>query len=445
MKQVLEKAKKVVIPPKKLQREKTNIAKLAFNLVRKQVSKYPQIVSVEFGGSYAKGTWLPNKADIDIFIKFEKSTNEKKFVDISKKVGFDALRKFQPYVRYSEHPYVEAKIKGSKVNVVPCYDVKSGKWQSAADRSPFHTKFMLESLTGTMKNEVRLLKSFLLSNKIYGAEIAKQGISGYVAEVLVLHYGNFQQVVKEIAKLKPSYMIGKSTKKFDTSIVIMDPIDSNRNLAAAISTENIGNFVLTCKAFLKKPSISFFKPKSKPSVVKKNMENAIVIKFNFKKRSPDIIWGQIKRAANSLAVQMNIEGFNVLRNSAVTDEKKEAWLLFLLQSLKIDKDHVREGPDFFMGANSDIFITKNAKKSKVMWIGKNRKILSLQKRQHYDVGVFLRNLLKNHLNKSGIPKGLKDDFKNGFKIIHAKKAVGKSIKEAISELVSTDATIFSSN
>ena len=62
---------------------------------------------------------------------------------------------------------------------------------------------------------------------------------------------------------------------------------------------------------------------------------------------PDIIWGQIKRAATSLATQMEVEGFRVLRKAATTDEKKEAWLLFLMQSLKIDDDEVREGPDFF--------------------------------------------------------------------------------------------------
>ncbi|MFQ5573694.1 MAG: CCA tRNA nucleotidyltransferase, partial [Nitrosopumilaceae archaeon] len=420
-------------------------AKLAFNLVRKQISKYPQIVTVEFGGSYAKGTWLTNKADVDIFIKFKKTTSEKKFVDLAKKIGFDSLKKFYPYVRYSEHPYVEAKIKGTKVNVVPCYDVVKGKWQSAADRSPYHTKFMLESLTGSMKNEVRLLKNFLISNNIYGAEIAKQGISGYVAEVLVLKFGSFSEVIKTIAKLKKNQIIGKPSKKFDTSIIIIDPIDSNRNLGAAISNENVGRFVLSSRAFLKNPSISFFKKKIKSITSKKNLENTLVVKFNYKSRSPDIIWGQIKRAASSLTTQMEVEGFKVLRHSAKTDEKKEACLIFLLQSLKIEEDYVRDGPGFFCEADSNVFITKNAKKSKIMWIGSNRKILSLQKRQQNDARLFLQNLLKNHLNKSGVPKGLKDDFKKGFKVMPAKKATGKSIKEALSDLVSTDATIFSSS
>ncbi len=442
MKQVLNKAKRKVIPTKKLENEKSKVAKIAFNSVEKHVSKYPEVSQVEFGGSYAKGTWLPEKADIDIFLKFKKSTPEKKFVTIAKKIGFDSMKKFNPYVRYSEHPYIEAHIKDTRVNVVPCYDVPSGRWKSAADRSTFHTRFMLESLTGEMKNDVRLLKEFLKSNGVYGAEIAKQGFSGYVAEVLVWNFGSFEDVIKKISKIKLGQVIGKATKKFETPIVIMDPIDTNRNLAAAISTENIGKFVLACRAFLKKPSLSFFK--SRPSS-KKNLRDVIVIKFNYTSRSPDIIWGQIKRAANALATQMEVEGFKVLRNGAATDEKKEAALFFVSQALEIEKKMVRQGPNFFSESDSEKFITKNFKKGEIMWIDNNGKILSLQKRQNNDARVFLNDLLKNHLNKSGIPKGLKNDFKNGFKIIPGNKITNKTIKEVLLELVTTDATIFSTN
>ena len=79
----------------------------------------------------------------------------------------------------------------------------------------------------------------------------------------------------------------------------------------------------------------------------------------------------------------------------MVDEKNSAYLLFLMQSLKIEESFVREGPDFFFDKDSEIFISKNSKKS-MMWIGNNRKILSLQKRQHIDVRMFLKDLLKNN-------------------------------------------------
>jgi len=442
MKQILNKAKRNVIPSKKLQSAKSQVAKIAFNSVERQVSKYPEVIQIEFGGSYAKGTWLPEKTDIDIFLKFKKSTTEKKFVSIAKKIGFDSMKKFKPYVRYSEHPYVEAHIKGTRVNVVPCYDVEKGKWKSAADRSSFHTKFMLESLTGQMKDDVRLLKQFLKSGGVYGAEIARQGFSGYVAEVLVWNFGSFENVIKKISKIKLGDVIGKASKKFETPIVIIDPIDGNRNLAAAISTENIGKFVLSCRAFLKKPSLSFFKSRSSS---KKNLRDVIVVKFNYSPRSPDIIWGQIKRAANSLATQMEVEGFKVLRNGAATDEKKEAALFFVSQALEIEKNMIREGPKFFSESDSEKFIAKNFKKGEIMWIDHKGKILSLQKRKTNNAKSFLNDLLKNHINKSGIPKGLKNDFKKGFKIIPGNKITNRAIKEVLFELVTTDATIFSTN
>ena len=135
----------------------------------------------------------------------------------------------------------------------------------------------------------------------------------------------------------------------------------------------------------------------------------------------------------------------MLRNVVTTDEKNTAWLLFLLQSIKIDENHVHEGPDFLNVKDAEIFINKNLRVSNLMWIGKNRKIQSLQKREYHDAILFLQELLKNNINKSGIPKGIKADLKSGFKVIPAKKESSKSIKEALSELVSTNETIFYPN
>ncbi|PIW35190.1 MAG: CCA tRNA nucleotidyltransferase, partial [Nitrosopumilales archaeon CG15_BIG_FIL_POST_REV_8_21_14_020_33_23] len=305
MKQILSKIRKSVILSKNVKKLKKQIADEAYLLVENQIKNYPEITGLEFGGSYAKDTWLSKEADIDIFIKFKKTVSDEKFTEITKKVGFESLKKYNPYVRYSEHPYVEARIKKTKINVVPCYEVNLGEWKSSADRSPFHTKHMQKSLTTKMRNEVRILKTFLKVNKIYGAEIAKQGFSGYVSEVLILNFNNFENVIKSIAQIQQGQIIGKTSKVFETAIVIIDPIDSNRNLAAAISNENIGKFILLCRAFENKPNLEFFNQK-KLKLSKNNWENVLVVKFNFKMRSPDIIWGQIKKATTSLATQLQL-------------------------------------------------------------------------------------------------------------------------------------------
>lgn len=443
MKQILSKIRESVILSKNVKKLKKQIADEAYLLVENQIKNYPEITGLEFGGSYAKDTWLSKEADIDIFIKFKKTVSDEKFTEITKKVGFESLKKYNPYVRYSEHPYVEARIKKTKINVVPCYEVNLGEWKSSADRSPFHTKHMQKSLTTKMRNEVRILKTFLKVNKIYGAEIAKQGFSGYVSEVLILNFNNFENVIKSIAQIQQGQIIGKTSKVFETVIVIIDPIDSNRNLAAAISNENIGKFILLCRAFENKPNLEFFNQK-KLKLSKNNWENVLVVKFNFKMRSPDIIWGQIKKATTSLATQLQLGGFNVLRSKAYSDERGKAYLFFLLESTKIPINYSKSGPDFFRVSDCNSFISKNIAKTELMWINDDGKIIALEKRRQNEVVKFMTELLRNNL-QTGVPKGLQNDFKKGVKITVGNKNLSKSIKEAILDLISTDDSIFHFN
>ena len=442
MKSILNYAKKIVVPTQRLQKEKQQTATKVCDLINEAIGKYNQIVGFELAGSYAKNTWLPEKADIDIFVKFNKKTSEKDFRRIGTKIGFESLKKYKPYTRYAEHPFVEAVVNGTKVNVVPCYDVNVGEWQSATDRSIHHTKFMSKKLTSSMKDEVRILKKFFLHVDIYGAELAKEGFSGYVAEVLISYFGSFEKTLKKISKWKKGDMIGKSVKKFSSPIVIIDPIDSKRNLGAAISVESLGKFVLASREFLKKPSKKFFK-KPIPKRGMKNIDKIVVVQFKFKERSDDIIWGQIKRASNALKTQLELDGFNVLRNSSVKDEKENGALIFLLHTKKIEGSFVRDGPNISSKDHCEKFISANLKRSQLMWINEENKIQSLQKRKYADVVLFLKNLLKNNLRNSGIPKGLEKDFKKGVKVVHANKVSNKSINEAIRNIAVTDETIFS--
>jgi tRNA nucleotidyltransferase (CCA-adding enzyme) len=439
---ILDQVKKFTIPTPKEQDTMKRLAEYSLKLVKEQAAKFPDVVSVELGGSYAKGTWLQGEVDLDIFIKLKKETGEKTFETVGKKIGFDALKKFKPYVRYSDHPYVEASVQGTLVNVVPCYDVEAGQWKSAADRSSFHTKFILESLDQAKKDEVRLLKKFLTAIGIYGAEIAKEGFGGYVAEVLILHYGSFHGVLEAASNFVTNQIIGNPAKKFDTPLVIIDPIDSNRNLGTAIAAESVGKFVLAARSFLKKPSLSFFKPRTlKPN--RQNLDHTIIIKFNYKARSPDIIWGQLKRATTAVSGQLELAGYDVIRKSSVTDEKSEAAMIFFLRLPKIEKFMIKKGPEVLRKKESESYIAKNSK-NKLLWVDESGKILSLQNRPFHDAKLFLKHLLKKNLPSSGVPSGLVSDIKRGFRISDGKQAASKSIKKALTELTTTDGLFFSS-
>jgi tRNA nucleotidyltransferase (CCA-adding enzyme) len=446
MNAIIEAAKKLALPTTSQVSKVNKNANEAFKLINKECTKHKEVISIQFGGSYAKGTWTPEKIDVDIFIKLKKSISEKKFVELGKKIGFNALKKYKPYVRYSDHPFVEALVGETLVNVVPCYDVKNGEWKSAADRSTFHTEFMNEKLTGQMKNDTSLLKCMMKTNGVYGAEIASQGFSGYVTEVLVYYFGSFSNVIKEISKIEKNARIGQSPRRFDSPIIIIDPIDTNRNLGAAISMENLGKFILLSRAYLKKPSLSFFKNKKIISSSEKNLEkNTIVVSFSYKKRSEDIIFGQLKRAANSLESQLVQEGFRVLRNDGIIYDENKAAIFVLLEDVLLNKNQIKTGPELFEDRFSKKFIEVNVKKSKLMWVDRHGKLQSLQKRNHSDAKLFLNKMLGKNLSKFGIPKGLQNDFKRHFLVTTGDKISNKSIKAAITKLTSTNAAIFPSS
>jgi len=65
---------------------------------------------------------------------------------------------------------------------------------------------MSQKLSNSLKEEVRILKKFFLHIDVYGAEIAKEGFSGYVSEVLISYFGSFEKSIileLSIGNLKP--------------------------------------------------------------------------------------------------------------------------------------------------------------------------------------------------------------------------------------------------
>ena len=58
MKQIISKISKDSIPSDSIQKSKKEIADSIYQLVEKEIKKYSEVIELEFGGSYAKGTWL---------------------------------------------------------------------------------------------------------------------------------------------------------------------------------------------------------------------------------------------------------------------------------------------------------------------------------------------------------------------------------------------------
>lgn len=440
---VVEKALPLCEPSPSEERRITAVAEKAKALVDKQVSGMSDIVNVTFGGSFAKGTWLRGDADIDIFFKVKPKVPVEKFEELGRSVGLKALKVHRPRLRYSDHPYVEAFVKNVRINVVPCYDVDQGRWQSAADRSPFHTEFISRNFDDEKRRQARLLKKFLKSAGIYGAEISTAGFSGYVSEVLIHKYGSFEETLRAAADWQERQIVASIDydpdviKGLSSAIIIIDPIDSRRNLGTAISPESVGRFMLAARAFLERPSIQSFKRYQRGPDTKKLYPNVLVAEFSHKERSPDVVWGQLKRGTSAIAKQLELAGFVVVRSSCATDEKRSAALAFLLESMTLPPYTKRKGPEVFRRNDTASFLA-GKKKPLMIWVDKEMRVATLVDRKATDAVKFTRLLLQNAEN-SGVPKDL---IAGKLQIYGGNRKTRGIAKEAVSEVVSTERLIF---
>ena len=424
------------------------------NKIKNEIYSYkiPQIVDIKTGGSFAKDTNLKKDMDIDIFILIDKNTNDGDFEKIALDVGFKCLKNYHPIIRYSEHPYVEGYVflnnnkEYVRLNVVPCYKVEQGQWKSSADRSQYHTEYMKKMLTSEQKNQIRILKAFLKGIGIYGAELSIAGLSGYVTEVLVLKYGDFKSVIKNIAMMEKKGQViaidntsnnnNNLSEKFQSPIIIIDPVDSNRNLGTAISSESLSKFIFNARAFLKNPSIKFFSINGKKDKrnYEKNLEKVsdllqyiLVLEFKYKKRSADIIWGQLKKLTLSIARQLNDKEFEAIKSQCYVYNPNSAKILFLLKFIKLPSFFKKTGPSIFMEKEVFQFVEKNKEKSFIIWIGEDMKLLCLKKRNIINAIEFLERSIRFEKNNLGIPKGLLNDLDRGFKIYKLNKNKVKNV------------------
>jgi tRNA nucleotidyltransferase (CCA-adding enzyme) len=434
-------------PTQSEERRIAEVAKEAKALVDNYVARLDDVVDVVFGGSFAKGTWLPHHADIDIFVKIKPSVGVEKFEEMGRNIGSEALKNFGPKLRYSDHPYVEVFVNNVRVNVVPCYDVQQGKWQSAADRSPFHTHYISSHFDNEKRRQARLLKKFFKSVGIYGAEISTEGFSGYVSEVLVLKYSSFENVLRAAADWQERQIIAVSdydsdfVKASNGPLIIIDPVDRRRNLGTAISPQSVAKFMLAARAFLEKPSLEFFEEgkSHRRGARKLLLPNVLVVEFSHEKKSPDIIWGQLKRSINAIAKQLELAHFEVLRSSCVTDERSSAALAFLLESITLPAYTKKKGPQIFRRKDTASFLS-NRKKPLAIWVDREMRVVMLIERKATDARKFVKSLLLNHRENSGISRDL---IANKLQIYSGSDRKIKGLaKEAVGEVVSTEHLIF---
>lgn len=316
-------------------------------------------------GSVAKGTYLRQGTDIDIFLLFDREKNKDRFEALIKRAVEKAFPNERYEISYAEHPYVKLYYRGRKIDIVPAYKIKDiNDMGSAVDRSLLHTRYVIKKLSKDMIKEVLLLKKFLKGNEMYGAQIKYEGVSGYLCELLILKYKTFLNTIKNAHLWKEGMIIQLETKvnykkkdleqlrkRFNAPLIFIDPTDKNRNVAAAFSMENFRMFKKLAKKFLANPSRKFFNdPKTFEEKISKaggrHKAKVCVISFKKPRINEDILWGQVKRFCRQLEAYLSSKDFVI--KGLFTDIEEHGQLVKIALILKEDilgNKKILIGPD----------------------------------------------------------------------------------------------------
>ena len=164
-----------------------------------------------------------------------------------------------------------------------------------------------------------MLKVFAKANRFYGAESHLRGLSGYACELLITHYKSFLNFIKESSKWKSTKIIGnkKSAEKLNwakkqSPLIIIDPVQPDRNATAAVSKEQYQNIIKESKSFIKYPNTKHFE------------KQQINIKKLKKKGFLTIIQAQPTTSKRDIAGAKALKAFKFITNKIKKYEIKES-------------------------------------------------------------------------------------------------------------------------
>lgn len=322
-------------------------------------------------GSIARNTWVSGEHDIDVFLLFSPALSrealEQQGMALARRVAAQFTDRFSE--KYAEHPYICAMIDGVDVDLVPCYAVESaGAIQSAVDRTPFHTRYITDKINGLI-DDVLLLKQFARTGGIYGSDQMTEGFSGYLCELLVLYYGGFTSLLQAASAWRPGILVDiehHAAKKFDEPLVVIDPVDPKRNVAAAVSLDRMAEFIELARGYLETPSERFFMPLVPGTVSQEDLGTLLkergtalfAITFATPPHIEEIVVPQLKRSMIAIREHLDRNGF-VVHHAHYRMDPTKCMILFELQTRELPSVRTHIGPPLWNPVNAEKFREKH--------------------------------------------------------------------------------------
>ena len=325
------------------------------------------------GGSIAKGTFLKDDYDCDIFVKFNLDYKKKDISDLLEKV----LKIFPKVNRiHGSRDYFQFSMRNIMFEAVPVLDIKkAGQAINITDCSPLHVKWVKDNLNKDLADEIRLAKAFCKACNVYGAESYLRGFSGHVLDILTIHYKGFIPLLKNAIKWKKqevidfnNYYDGSALERLNKSklgpLIVIDPIQPERNAAAVLSKENFLLFKKFASDFLKKSSKKFFEKKeitTKELKEKSKGKKLVLLDIKALDGKEDVVGSKLLKAFNYINKKLVLNGFTVYEKAWKWDKKKKALFWFILKDEALSEFFKRVGPPVKNKENVNAFMKKHKK------------------------------------------------------------------------------------
>jgi len=435
MNQIEKKVLEKITPSPGYKKKIDRIVNEINGLIKKEIKKRNLQVTTELVGSIAKDTYLKDDLDIDFFLKFPTRYQKERIGESAISIGRAILKDTKE--SYAEHPYIRGFYKECKVEIVPCYKIENASQKlSAVDRTPLHTKYVKKNLPESKKIDVRLFKQFLKGIGCYGAEAEIEGFSGYLCEILIIKYESFNNLIKNVQKWRVGEklaLLKVNYPSFNTPLTFIDPVDTKRNVASAVSKEKFDVFINASKEYLKKPLLTFFFPnKIKPWSIQKIKEELDKQNFQFvgiKIKKPDIIpenlYPQVRKAARSIediCVRYDFSIFDV--PFYVGDDN----IYIIIKSKKepLSKTKIHTGPPLKLKENASNFIKKWRDDTRVIQkpYEKNGRLYIEIKREYTQI----QHLLINQIDNLSLGKSIDKIVKKKYTILEIKDLLKENLE-----------------
>lgn len=369
IRQILDEVLKEIQPDKGYEKE---IFSKLISIIKK-LNKGQKYAKAVLGGSGAKGTWLKT-FDADIFAVFDYNKFKDKSDRLSDILEAMLKKRLKNVVRiHGSRDYFQVRDGMFTFEIVPILKIrKAEQAKNITDVSPLHSGWVRKHKQ--LVSEMKLTKQFCHAQNAYGAESYIMGFSGYVCEILTVHYGSFLNLIRNAVKwgadnnktvvdVQKYYsrkdvfkLINKS--KLASPLIVIDPVQKDRNAAAALCIEKFNAFKNSCREFLSSPSKEFFIRKDIKSKFLSEIQSgkkAVIVEAKPLNGKADVVGSKLLRIYEFLKAKFQGFGFEILRADWEWDKKSNAAFCFLFDSKPLSKDIEIEGPPIQIKAHADRF------------------------------------------------------------------------------------------